>query len=68
MLVISSKPGNVLRIGEEITVRVLEIQGGRVRLAIDAPEDLRICRNDGKECSGKKDLDNTKSKSDTSSR
>ncbi len=68
MLVISSKPGNTLRIGEEITVRVLEIQGGRVRLAIDAPDDLRICRSDGKECYRKKDLDNTRSKSDTNSR
>ena len=36
------KAGDVIAIGDQIVVRVMEIQGGKVQLGIDAPKDVRI--------------------------
>jgi carbon storage regulator len=46
MLVLSRKPGEKLVIGDGITVTVLEVIGGRVRIGIAAPEDIRILRGE----------------------
>ena len=46
MLVLSRKIGEQLRIGDDITVTVLKICGGRIRLGIDAPEGVRIMRGE----------------------
>ncbi len=46
MLVLSRKPGEKICIGNGITVIVNRIAGGRVTLAIDAPEDVRILRGE----------------------
>jgi carbon storage regulator len=42
MLALSRKPGDKTLIGGDITVTVVEVQGHRVRLAFDAPDDVRI--------------------------
>ncbi len=69
MLVISRREGESLRIGGEITLRVLEIKGESVRIGIDAPASVRITRlprlEDDKSAGGKA-LDFAVSKSDTS--
>lgn len=44
MLVLSRKQNESIFIDGRITVTVSEIRGGRVRLAIDAPRDIRIER------------------------
>lgn len=45
MLVLTRKTQQCIVIGEEqITVKILEIRGGRVRLGIDAPTDVTIRR------------------------
>ena len=44
MLVLSRKPGEKVIIGNGITITILETKGNRVRLAIDAPDDVRILR------------------------
>lgn len=44
MLVLSRKPGESVVIGGNITVTVVETSGNRVRLAFDAPKDVRILR------------------------
>jgi carbon storage regulator len=44
MLVLSRKPGQKIHIGDNITVTIVEIQGNRVRLALEAPNDVRILR------------------------
>jgi len=44
MLVLSRKPGEKVVIGNGITVTVVEVKGNRVRLGIDAPEQVRILR------------------------
>jgi len=42
MLILSRKKGESLYIGDNIQVQVVEIKGAQVRLAFDAPDDIRI--------------------------
>jgi carbon storage regulator len=44
MLVLSRKPGEKVRVGNDITLVVLEVNSGRVRIGIDAPSAVRILR------------------------
>ena len=44
MLALSRKPGEKVVIGNGITLTVVEVRGDRVRLAFDAPEQVRILR------------------------
>ena len=44
MLVLSRKPGEKVVIGSGITVTVVETKGNRVRLAFEAPDQVRILR------------------------
>ncbi len=44
MLVLSRKPGERIAIGEAITITVLEVGRGRIRLGIDAPPECSISR------------------------
>lgn len=46
MLILQRKAGESLLIGEAITVRVVSLDGARVRLAISAPEDVPILRSE----------------------
>jgi carbon storage regulator len=46
MLILTRKVGETIRIGESVTVRVLEVRGGQVRLGLDAPSDVRILREE----------------------
>lgn len=46
MLVLSRKVGEQVHIGDGITVTVLASQGGRVRLGVAAPRDVRIRRGE----------------------
>ncbi len=46
MLILTRKVGEVIRIGDGITVRVLEVRGSQVRLGIDAPAEVRIFREE----------------------
>ena len=44
MLALSRKPGEQVVIGTTITLTVVEVRGDRVRLAFDAPDQVRILR------------------------
>lgn len=46
MLILQRKAGESLVIGEDITVRVVSVDGVRVRLAITAPDDVQILRSE----------------------
>jgi carbon storage regulator len=46
MLVLTRKPGERIVISEEITVMVLEVQGNRIRLGIEAPKEIPIRRGE----------------------
>ncbi|MBY0228979.1 MAG: carbon storage regulator [Gemmataceae bacterium] len=46
MLVLSRKAGQSLMIEGGITVTLMEVEGGRVRLGIEAPASVRILRSE----------------------
>jgi carbon storage regulator len=46
MLVLTRKPGEMVRIGQEISVQVLGIRGGQVSLGFTAPREVRIYREE----------------------
>jgi len=46
MLVLTRMVNEGLRIGDDIEVRVVRIDGKRVGLGIDAPKDVRILRSE----------------------
>ena len=45
-MILQRKAGESLVIGDDITVRVISVDGTRVRLAIDAPENVSILRSE----------------------
>jgi carbon storage regulator len=44
MLVLTRRPGEQVRIGNEITCVVLQIRGNKVRIGIEAPKDVFVVR------------------------
>lgn len=46
MLVLSRKPGSSIVINSDIYITVLEVQGQRVRLGIDAPSNMSVHRHE----------------------
>ena len=46
MLVLSRKVGEKIVIGGTITITLVEIQRGKVRLGIEAPKDIPVMRTE----------------------
>lgn len=46
MLVLGRKPGEYIVINEKIKVKVVKSEQGGLRLAIDAPSDVKIVRGE----------------------
>lgn len=46
MLVLSRRLGEVLRVGDDIVVTVLGINGNQVRLGIQAPKEIAVHREE----------------------
>ena len=46
MLVLTRKPGEGIIIGDNITVKIVEVKGGGIRIGIDAPRDTKIYRQE----------------------
>ncbi|MEF9975390.1 MAG: carbon storage regulator [Oscillospiraceae bacterium] len=46
MLVLSRKCGQVLHIGDDIHITISDIQGDKVKIAIDAPREMNIVRDE----------------------
>ncbi len=44
MLVLTRKVGEQINIGDQITITVIEVQGQRMKLGIQAPDSFRILR------------------------
>ena len=51
MLVIARRVGEALRIGGDVTIRVQQIQGKRVRLSVSAPSSVLVTRVELEACS-----------------
>jgi carbon storage regulator len=46
VLVLTRKIGEVLRIGSDVTVTVLDVKGNQVRLGINAPKEVEVHREE----------------------
>jgi carbon storage regulator len=46
MLSITRKPGESFTIGDDIRIIITRVQGSNVRIAIEAPQHLKILRDD----------------------
>jgi carbon storage regulator len=44
MLVLSRKPAEAIRIGDDIIIKVIAIRGGQVKIGIEAPQEVRVMR------------------------
>ncbi len=46
MLVLTRRPHQQIMIGDDIVVNVVEVNGENVRIAIEAPKDIKIFRGE----------------------
>ncbi len=46
MLVLTRKLGEVLRVGQSITISIIDIKGKQVKIGIEAPVELPIYREE----------------------
>lgn len=46
MLVLGRKPGEKIRIGDDITIHVLSHQGQQIRIGIEAPAHISVHREE----------------------
>ena len=46
MLILTRRVGEVIRIGDDISVTVLEVKGSQVRLGFSAPKDVAVHREE----------------------
>lgn len=46
MLVLTRRVGESIKVGEDIMVTVMSVQGGQVKIGIDAPKSINIVRTE----------------------
>lgn len=46
MLVLTRKPEEKILIGDNVSITVVSVKGNQVKIAIDAPKDVKILRNE----------------------
>ena len=46
MLVLSRKPNEQIKIGDDVTITLVAIRGDQVRLGIDAPDNMPVHRDE----------------------
>jgi carbon storage regulator len=46
MLILTRRNGESLKIGDDVTVTVLDIKGNQVRIAIDPPREISVHREE----------------------
>jgi carbon storage regulator len=46
MLILSRRPQETIRVGEEVTITVLAVEGNKVRLGITAPRHISVDREE----------------------
>jgi len=66
MLILSRKVGEAVVLDEKITVKIIDISKGVVRIGFDAPDDMLILREELEEEVKKANIEATKSVDDLS--
>ncbi len=46
MLILARKAGEAIRIGDDIVIRVMDVQGNQARIGIEAPAEVRVHREE----------------------
>lgn len=46
MLILSRKMNEKIKIGDEITVTIIEIRGDQVKIGVEAPKDVKVFRQE----------------------
>jgi carbon storage regulator len=46
MLILTRNVGQSIMIGDEVTVTITAVQGGQVKIGIDAPRDISVHREE----------------------
>ena len=46
MLILSRRIDEAIRIGDEITLKILDVKGAQVRIGIDAPAEITVHREE----------------------
>lgn len=46
MLILTRRVGTKIMVGDEVTVTVLAMKGGQIRIGIDAPKNVAIYRDE----------------------
>lgn len=46
MLILTRKTGEAIRIGDSITLRIIELRGNQVRIGIEAPRNISVHREE----------------------
>ena len=46
MLILNRKIGESIILGDDIEVKILEVQDGKIKIGIEAPEDVNILRKE----------------------
>lgn len=46
MLILTRRPGEMLKIGDDIEVTVMAVNGSQVRIGIKAPKDVSVDRDE----------------------
>lgn len=44
-LVLTRRPGEAIQIGPDITVHIVSVEGSKVRVAVHAPKDVTVLRD-----------------------
>ncbi len=46
MLILARKAGEAIRIGDDIVIWVMDVQGNQARIGVDAPAEVRVHREE----------------------
>lgn len=46
MLILSRKTDQTIKIGDDITITIIDIHGDQVKIGVDAPRDVKVFRQE----------------------
>ena len=46
MLIVSRKTDQAIKIGDDITITIIDIHGDQVKIGVDAPRDVKVFRQE----------------------